>query len=244
MKKVKKDRYTHYPRTILWLIRGGPVLIGGEREDEQPRFECEVAPFYISKWPITNEQFEAFDPSYQRSNLSPGDRDTAVGVGYGAARDYARWYAEVSRKSMRLPTEAEWEYACRGESAALQGLRYFWGEDPLEGDDFVWDAETSGGVVQPADNKKPNEFGLHSMLGGVWEWTSSLYRPYAELDPEAQASESTEGAASEDEARVLRGGSFKTKRSELGCAHRRALDCRITEGPELEDVGFRIVRSF
>lgn len=150
------DYYTRYPRPILWLVPGGTLGAAG------------VEPFYISKFPVTNEQFEAFDPGFVRSPLSPGDDDPAVGVSWEDAAEYCRWYAGVSRKPMRLPTEVEWEHACRAGTAG----RFFWGGDPAEADAYVWSAENSGGRVSRLDAKKANGHGLFGMLGGVWEWTA------------------------------------------------------------------------
>lgn len=150
------DYYTRYPRPILWLVPGGTLGAAA------------VEPFYISKFPVTNEQFEAFDPGFARSAVSPGDDDPAVGVSWEDVAEYCRWYAEVSRKPMRLPSELEWEHACRAGATG----RFFWGDDPAEADTYVWSAENSGGRVPRLDSKKANGHGLFGMLGGVWEWTA------------------------------------------------------------------------
>ena len=148
-----QDRYTHYPRAILWLVRGGETTIGGKT--------ASVQPFYLSKLPITNIQFEAFEPAFERAASSPGDDDIAVGIDFERARRYCEWYAGVSRKPMRLPTEGEWEYACGKEIP------------DEEVDRHVWHAGNSGDTVPNLKKKRPNAFGLLGMLGGVWEWTDS-----------------------------------------------------------------------
>lgn len=227
----RRPRYTDYPRTVLWLVPGGSVTIGGDEPNERPSFTIEVAPFYLSQCPITNEQFEAFDPGFARSPVSPGDGDTAVGISYAAAAAYCGWYAEVSKKPMRLPTEIEWEHACRGGTEG----RVFWRQDE-DAEAYVWDSVNADSGLGRAEAKKANPAGLHGMLGGVWEWTSSVYRPY----PLAHSdNDSVEPEASSERLRVLRGGSFRSHRRELSCSMRRP------EKPYLvaDDVGFRVAKS-
>lgn len=203
--------YAHVPRTILWLVPGGQVLIGGRTET--------VEPFYLSKWPITNEQFEAFDPDYQRSPLSPDDRDLAVGISWNLADAYCRWYAEVSRKPMRLPTRTEWFYACQGSSAPHEERT--WTADAKAIDRTCWHAANSEGRVQHPDHKQANDFGLHGMLGSVWEWVAG--KPTDAPD-----------------RRTLCGGSFRFHPQELHPAPMKH------ETPDFTSVetGFRVARSF
>ena len=226
-----REYYTAYPRPILWLVPGGEARVGSahpEREpDAAPVFTAEVEPFYLSKLPVTNEQFEAFDPGHERSAASPGDRDPAVGVSWYDAAEYCAWYAEVARKPIRLPTEIEWEYACRGGEAGECGAT----------DELAWHrGNSAGGARMPAlDAKGTNGFGLHAMLGGVWEWTGSVYRAYP-LDGE----EPTRDGEPDDLPRVLRGGSFREPLQDITCSARRAAPPDVRH----DDVGFRIARSF
>jgi len=203
--------YAHIPRTILWLVPGGELEVNGSA--------VRVDPFYLGKWPVTNEQFEAFDADHERSPLSPGDRDLAVGVSWRQADAYCRWYARVSRKPMRLPSESEWLYACRGGSAEPAGSGT---AAPEAVDASCWHAGNSCGLVQPPERKAGNGFGLHGMLGSVWEWVAA------------------EPGADDDAPRVLRGGSFRTKPPELhpSLVRREPPDYRAS------DVGFRVARSF
>ncbi len=203
--------YAHVPRTILWLVPGGEFLIDGRT--------VTVEPFYLSKWPITNEQFEAFDPDYQRSPLSPDDRDLAVGISWNQADAYCRWYAEVSRKPMRLPTRTEWLYACHGSSAPHEERT--WTADAKAIDRSCWHAANSNGRVQPPEKKEANDFGLHGMLGSVWEWVAE--------DP-----------ADIPDQRTLCGGSFRLQPQELHPAPMK------NETPDFtsDETGFRVARSF
>jgi formylglycine-generating enzyme required for sulfatase activity len=192
--------YTRIPRTTLWLLRGGD----------------DVRPFYIGKAPITNEEYEAYDPSHRRAPTSPNDRDPVVLVSIHDALGYCHWYAEASGKPFRLASGAEWEFACRAGSQT----RYFWGDDPVAGDPYLWDAETSGARCHEVETSKANAFGLHDLLGNVWEWTGSLHVP----DPGGPA--------------IARGGSFRTPRSEIDCA----LCLRLDPSDRRDDLGFRIAR--
>ncbi len=228
-----RDSYTRYPRPVLWLVRGGKVTIGGGEDDARSRFEAAVEPFYIGKFPVTNQQLEAFDSTFERSPVSTADSDPAAGVSFEMARAYCRWYAGVSRKPMRLPTEVEWEFACRGGVADRDCP-----EVRANADAHMWHAGNSGGpsgnsVVGKLDAKKANGFGLYGMLGGIWEWTSSLYRAYP-----------PRGAPADDGSlpgkRVLRGGSFRLGRAEISCSLRRAEE----PAARCDDVGFRIAKSF
>ena len=219
-----RENYTRYPRPILWLLREGDLTFCGP--DGKPGLTVRVAAFYISKTPVTNRQYEACDPGFVRLPVSAGCDDPAVGISFTQASGYCQWYAGVARKRIRLPTEAEWEYACRGGTTS----RYFFGTDATRADDYVWDSSNSGGSVRPLTDKKPNPFGLFGMLGGVWEWTGSSYAAH----PSAEGGEQhVEGP------RVLRGGSCRVHREQMGSAVRRACD----PDARLDDVGFRIVRS-
>jgi len=212
----ERDNYTRYPRAILWLVREGSALIGGAEPDAQPT--------------VTNRQYDAFDPGRGRSTCAAGDDDPVTGVGHEQARAYCAWYAGVSRKPIRLPNEIEWEYACRAGATT----RYCFGDDPARGDDQVWHAANSTDRLPPLKSKRPNRFGLIGMLGGVWEWTASSYRPYP-----LSGSERDEDRLAAGRPAVLRGGSFRVALGAMGCGVRRAAE----PGMELSDVGFRIARS-
>lgn len=182
--ETRRESYTHYPRPILWLVRGtGAPSPGGET----------IASFYLSKLPVTNVQFEAWRAGFARAACSPGDDDPAAGLAFEDAAGYCAWYARISQKPMRLPTEAEWEHACRAgiESACPRGDELARGRPSLleEG------SATTAGLAR----LRPNPWGLIGMLGGVWEWT----------------------AAPGGGPGAIRGGSFRTPRAELHPGLRR-----------------------
>jgi formylglycine-generating enzyme required for sulfatase activity len=169
MAGLMAERYTQVPRATLWLVQGGELLLGSDDDPgASPSSLVEVGSFYIGKGPITNEQFEAFSPSYQRAPSSPGNDHPAVSVTFQEAVGYCEWYSQLSRKRFRLPTEEEWEFACRGGTRG----RYFFGNDLTAADPFVWHRDNSDGVSHPVETKRANPAGVHDMLGLVWEWTS------------------------------------------------------------------------
>lgn len=202
---MTRERYTSYPRPVLWLVPEGELPIAGRT--------VEIAPFYLSTLPVTNAQLEAFTGARQRSSAAVGDDDPAIGVDLDLARGYCDWYARIARKAIRLPTEAEWEHACRAGSRS----RWFWGDDEREADAWAWHLGNSGdsASVPPLGAKRSNGFGLHAMLGGVWEWAEG------------------------EEGGVLRGGSWRTSLDEIGCGNRRI----VTAGEHVADAGFRIARG-
>jgi formylglycine-generating enzyme required for sulfatase activity len=197
------ERYTAYPRPVLWLVPEGQLAT--------PAGTVAVEPFYLSTLPVTNRQLDAFTGARARPAVAAGDDDPAIGVTLDIARGYCDWYARIARKAIRLPAEAEWEHACRAGSSG----RWFWGDDEREADAWAWHRGNSGEVVPALAAKRSNGFGLHAMLGGVWEWVEGV------------------------EGGVLRGGSWRTPLDEIGCGERRI----VAGGEAVADVGFRIARS-
>jgi formylglycine-generating enzyme required for sulfatase activity len=151
-----------------------------------------------------------------------------VNLSFEAANAYCHWYSKLTHKDFRLPTELEWEYACRGNAQT----RYYWGDNAGNADAYLCDSVNFSDQIARLETKKANDFGLYDMLGSVWEWTSSLYLPYP-IETNDGRDELTGSGL-----RVARGGSFKTHRNQIGCGVRNALD--PSQG--YIDVGFRIVR--
>ena len=221
--------YTRYPRSTMWLLREGDIMVGGLDADSEPVFEAEVRPFYLGKTPVTNEQYEVFRADHPRAPTSPDDDSPVVGVSFLDAVAYCGWYSEWTGREFRLPTEVEWEYACRGDT----GGRTFYGERPIAAERFVWDSRNAGGRAQRVEQKRANPFGLHGTLGNVWEWTASLYLPYPVSAGDGRDDPAAPGP------RVIRGGSFREDREAFATAR------RASSPPETgrDDLGFRIARS-
>ena len=126
-----------------------------------------------------------------------------------------------------LPTEAEWEYACRAGTTTA----YFFGDSDSQLGDYAWFNGNSGNQTQPVRGKKPNPWGLYDMAGNVWEWCKDWYAD----NPPKDDNKDPQGCQSGD-ARVLRGGSWSDGAG--GC--RAAYRSRLAPGNRLNDIGFRV----
>lgn len=133
---------------------------------------------------------------------------------------------DLSKNGYRLPTEAEWEYACRGETAT----DYYWGNNSIG--DYSWYSSNSGRQTHPVAQKLPNAYGLYDMSGNVWEWCNDRYGSYS-----SGAATNPTGPSS-GSGRVLRGGGWRDDASALLRSANRS-----SYGPDYEGDahGFRVV---
>ncbi|MBN1996953.1 SUMF1/EgtB/PvdO family nonheme iron enzyme [candidate division KSB1 bacterium] len=194
-----------------------------------------------------------------------GDRP-AITMTYFAALRYCKWLSEISGKNYRLPTEAEWEYACRGGSQTpyfFEGnpkkytekrwMNRLFGIDTTTIHTFVIYSKNSQAKTQAPDAVKPNPFGLYNMLGNVREFCADWYAPDAYKNyPAGQVITDPPGPATGTE-HVVRGGSYKSDAIDVRCAardytrHDRWLmtDPQIPKSlwwySDVMDVGFRVV---
>jgi len=177
-------------------------------ENERPQTRLFLKGYWIGKYPVTNAQYKRFveatdrkRPSHWEGGAIPAGKDNhpVTHVTWDDAVAYCKWLAQVTGKPYRLPSEAEWEKAARGPN----GLEYPWGNQ--------WDAskcnmqDSGPGDTTPVGRYSPrgdSPYGCADMAGNVWEWTSSLYKPYR-----YQADDGCEDMSSRD-SRVVRGGSF------------------------------------
>jgi len=137
--------------------------------------------FWIGKYEVTQAEFEGVmgtNPSHfaGRSN-HPVEK-----VSFVQASNYCAKVTSRERQQgrlpesfeYRLPTEAEWEYACRAGSTN----RFYFGSRPEEGESHAWTAENCDASTHPVGGKSPNGWGLHDMHGNVWEWVADWFEPY------------------------------------------------------------------
>jgi formylglycine-generating enzyme required for sulfatase activity len=215
----------------IWIPAGSFTMGSGAEDtlasdDEKPAHPVEVAGFWIMRMEVTNEQYsrcvEAGACSAPSDNRWQDDQyadHPVVNVDWQQASTYAEWVGG------RLPSEAEWEYACRG----TDGRIYPWGNDPPNGDRLNYSQNV--GDTKPVGSYPPGANGLNDMAGNVWEWTSSLYKPYPYVAEDGREDAKASGA------RTLRGGSWINDDLVVRCAVRGV--------SYLDDwgdhVGFRVV---
>ncbi|HEY3325357.1 MAG TPA: SUMF1/EgtB/PvdO family nonheme iron enzyme [Planctomycetota bacterium] len=165
-----------------------------------------------------------------------------------AALEYCRWLSAKTQKTYRLPTEAEWEYACRAGGKTV----YSWGDDPAKAGEYAWLAENSNGKTQLVGQKKPNAWGLYDMHGNVAEWCMDLHQKDAYTILKEKLCPVILPTTAEYRY-VVRGGSWRDKPEQLRSAARFASDPEFSRrDPQLpqsfwwhtdaQNVGFRLVR--
>jgi formylglycine-generating enzyme required for sulfatase activity len=223
---------------LVYLSAGSFLM--GTPEQEIGRESGEVLhpvvithPFYMGRFEVTQGQWEAVMGT-QPSHFSDCGVDCPVeGVSYTDIEDFVAKLSARSGELFRLPTEAEWEYACRAGTSTPYGV----GENlTLEAANFDARLEAEGtfrGAPTPVGTFAPNPWGLYDMHGNVWEWCADWHCPYSEEaveDPIAHCSSSL---------RVIRGGSwyFGSDSARCGLRYTHRPD---DSGPSL---GFRVVRE-
>lgn len=215
-------------------------------------------PYYMSATEITNKQFREFvnatkyqtdaersggygmtggswvktmDYSWKNlGDLPVQDQAPAVSISWNDATAFCDWLSDKTGDRYRLPTEAEWEYACRAGTDSA----WFFGDQSDQMDQYAWFLNNSDGRVYPVGQKRPNAFGLYDMYGNEWEWCQDYYSPgYYSVSPEKNPTGPDQGRE-----RVRRGGGFQQPAAQL-TSHVRGHGL-----PETPSRGaFRIVRE-
>lgn len=211
-------------------------------ELEQPQHIVELSEYFISKYPITNREYQAFvrdakdiPPRGWSGDQSPVEKEEhpVGGVTWLSAIAYCKWLSEKTKKIYRLPTEAEWEKAARGEDGRL----YPWGNefDPKKANTYeakIGDTTDIGNFSPQGDSP----YGCADMIGNVLEWCNDKFKEYEQWqelvvkDPHGP----TDGSG-----RVLRGASFKSLYMEARCARRYQIHAPVS----LSITGFRVASS-
>jgi formylglycine-generating enzyme required for sulfatase activity len=246
---------------------GSPATEKGRADDEGPQKKLEIAAFWMGTKEVTHDEFLLFfnDESVTRnSDVDAVTRPTSqyIDLSWGMGKQggfpfnsmsqrtalmYCRWLYKKTGVFYRLPTEAEWEYACR----AGTNTAYFFGNDSTKVGEYAWFAGNSESKYHRVGEKKPNPWGLYDMLGNVAEWTLDQYNPdYLKNIPDNSANPFTEPTSKYP--KTLKGGGFKTSAGMMRSAARFKSDASWNKrDPQIpkskwwltdaEAVGFRLV---
>jgi len=220
-------------------IKPGTFNMGSERgkedADESPVHAVTISKgFKMSATEITNKQYEAFDPGHNKLRGKQGfslkDDEAVVFVSYEEAVAFCAWLSRREGKPYRLPTEAEWEYACRAGTTT----DYFTGNElPAEYQKLQHTNRTPVPVSLQVAQTAPNQWGLYDMHGNVEEWCSDWYGAYV-ASPQTDPVGRQTGIS-----RVTRGGSHNTPVRYLRSANRQGM----LPGDKHWLTGFRIVQG-
>ena len=232
---------------LLWVPRG-IFMMGSESDDDSsPSHLVSVKPFWIGETPVTNQQYRAFveatghrEPRAWRQRGFNDPQQPVVTVGWGDAEAFCRWLSEQSGWSVNLPSEAQWEFAARGE----EGRPFPWG---VEHPDATRAHFSQGDGGRPAIvGSYPagaGPFGTLDQAGNVWEWCKDRWNDNAYKDRSRPPSVSTELdvlGAGDEAIRSMRGGSWThSSRSALAAAFRGR--GWLIDADGYDDVGFRVV---
>ncbi|MFP6907234.1 MAG: SUMF1/EgtB/PvdO family nonheme iron enzyme [Verrucomicrobiota bacterium] len=195
-------------------VEGGVYIMGEEGSEHAVKpHKVKVDSFMMAKTETTWDMYELWQLSVEKdlreylkidptehdqvadvvTRCTPAYTDMTFGMGKQhfpaicmtqlSAKVFCMWLSAKTGHFYRLPTAAEWEYACRGGSST----RYFWGENPKDITKYAWYTENSDWQYQRVGTKKPNPWGLHDMIGNVWEWVLDDYDMYEIHDQVAVA---------------------------------------------------------
>ncbi len=199
---------------LVWIppgtfTMGSPANENGRFEDEGPQHQVTISKgFWMGKFPVTQGQYQQLMGENPAHFTNAGLDAPVESVNWHKAKEFCgklrgRLAGDLRGLTVRLPTEAEWEYACRaGTTTALYNNKELTSTDGRcrNLDEIAWYWENSGSITKPGGQKQPNEWGLYDMLGNVWEWCEDGWRNYTssvQTDPVGSGS-----------SRVLRGGSW------------------------------------
>lgn len=213
---------------------GSPLSEPGHHVDEAPLHEVELDDFYMARTPVTNADYarylrcnpDAPIPRYWTDRRFNQPEQPVVGVSWAEAQAYCDW------AGLALPTEAQWEYACRAGART----RFSTGDDESSLARAGWYAANSAGKLQTVRTREPNALGLFDMHGNVREWCGDDYGSY-EQSP--RPGDGLRHPPSDDGSRVHRGGCFRDAAEDLRCASRH----QALAGYRLDTLGFRPVAS-
>jgi acetoin utilization deacetylase AcuC-like enzyme/formylglycine-generating enzyme required for sulfatase activity len=232
-------------------IPAGWFEMGNDKgaSDESPVHRVWVSSFWMDRFEVVQEQFKKFqlsDPSHFKNPKNPLEQinwtdaaiycnERSLAEGLEPCYDEKSWQCNFEANGYRLPTEAQWEYACR----AGTDTKYSFGNDARKLKAYAWFAESSSGKTHPVGSKSPNQWGFFDMHGNVAEWCNDFYSgDYYKQSPQKDPKGPPEG-----KERVLRGGAWNSSADSCRSTY-RASDPSINDTCLASDaIGFRCVRG-
>jgi len=239
---------------MIW-IEGGAFRMGspesevGRDKDEGPTHTVTLPGFWMGATEVAQAQYEALmgnNPSFNK-----GENHPVECVSWENAMEFCRKLSDAAGTTYTLPSEAQWEYACRAGSSS----RFCFGDSDRQLGDYAWHGENAGKQTHPVGKKKPNAWGLYDMHGNVWEWCLDLGGPYesdsthgakgASKGGSEAVSKHGGGGGSEGGSKgssawtchLMRGGSWLNDPRKCRSAYRVGLSPDTSVG-----VGFRVAR--
>ncbi|NGZ07607.1 MAG: SUMF1/EgtB/PvdO family nonheme iron enzyme [Magnetococcales bacterium] len=220
-----QDKYLDMPFVIV--PQGCFQMGDDETPRAAPKHEVCVDWFYMSQYEVTQSQWESVMGHNPSSLNSCGQNCPVNGITWEQIQLFIQKLNARGTFKFRLPTEAEWEYACR----AGERKRYCGSDD---GDLVAWHQGNARGDIHPVGQKAPNGFQLYDMSGNVWEWVSDRYdENYYTISPKTNPKGPPDGLT-----RIFRGGSIKSSPEFIRPTQRNHGDPKANFG----DLGFRLVR--
>lgn len=213
------------------LIKDGSFMMGSYEEegdeDETPRHKVTITkPFYMGKYEVNQEQWIEImgeNPSEFKNSQNPVDT-----VSWQDCILFTKELSKLTQNNINLPTEAQWEYACRAETTT----KWFFGADEEEAGEYGWIDLNSEGMTHPVGLKMPNNWGLYDMYGNVQEWCLDWYE-----NPYSQTDEKNPEGPKKGESRVIRGGGWGDFPDNARSSYRNAIGEEIANN----GCGFRCV---
>lgn len=257
-------------------VKGGSFIMGspetelGRAADEGPQKKFSISPFWMGAFEVTHDEFDIFFKDANTSQNINADAITRpspqyVDLSWDMGREggfpvnsmqqrtalmYCRWLYNKTGIFYRLPTAAEWEYACRAGSSS----KYFFGDDENELQKYAWYNQNSKGTYHKVGQLQPNAFGLYDMLGNVSEWVLDQYDENYFTKMKEGGTDPVLNPTSRH-PRLLKGGSYMDAANDLRCANRNPWlpewnkrDPQIPKSKwwltDAPFAGFRLVRPF
>ena len=216
-------------------LRGGTFAMGSNEDiSEKPVHQVTIKPFAISKYPITVREWNECAAAKACTFAATGKDDAPItNVSWSDAKQFVAWLAGATQKSYRLPSEAEWEYAARGNTQT----KYWWGDQIKPGMANCKNCADTASAEQPVKvgSFQPNPFGLYDMGGGVDQWVEDCWHKTYQGVP----SDGSPWNAGDCSSHVIRSGSWKNDATYVRPANRDNYDTNVRYPTH----GFRVALS-